>query len=130
VQQIPTQLQLEVLGRLKREQITERDAEGRFNYRKADYRNYADGDTRSVLDKGDIDTAGRGYRGSGSMYINNNDEQTSLINDEVRVYKGGSWKDRQYWLSPGERRYLLQTEARDDLGFRCAMTRVGQPAGL
>ncbi|MDA3823488.1 MAG: SUMF1/EgtB/PvdO family nonheme iron enzyme [Bacteroidales bacterium] len=118
------------LGRLKRENITERDAEGRFNYRKADYRNYADGDTRSVLESGDIDTTGRGYRGSGSMYVNNSTEQTSLIDDNVRVYKGGSWKDRAYWLSPGERRFLKQTESRDDLGFRCAMSRVGQPAGL
>ena len=23
-----------------------------------------------------------------------------MINDEVRVYKGGSWKDREYWLRP------------------------------
>jgi sulfatase modifying factor 1 len=118
------------LGRLKREEITERDAEGRFNYRKADYRNYADGDTRSVLESGDIDTTGRDYKGSGSMYVNNNTEQTSLIDDNVRVYKGGSWKDRAYWLSPGERRFLKQTDSRDDIGFRCAMTRVGQPAGL
>ena len=40
------------------------------------------------------------------------------MNDQVRVYKGGSWKDRAYWLSPGERRYLIETEARDDLGIQ------------
>lgn len=119
---------IDSLGRIKREEITERDAEGRFNYRKADYRNYQDGDARSVMPNGELDTVG--YAGTGSMYVNNNTEQTSLISDEVRVYKGGSWKDRAYWLSPGERRYLKQTEARDDLGFRCAMTRVGQPGGF
>ena len=26
----------------------------------------------------------------------------SLISDKTRVYKGGSWRDRAYWLSPGE----------------------------
>ena len=28
-----------------------------------------------------------------------------LINDAARVYKGGSWKDREYWLDPAQRRY-------------------------
>src|SRR5690606_18193791 len=32
--------------------------------------------------------------------IDKNNNRTSLINDEVRVYKGGSWKDREYWLDP------------------------------
>ena len=31
---------------------------------------------------------------------------TTLINDHVHVYKGGSWTDREYWLNPGTRRYL------------------------
>jgi formylglycine-generating enzyme len=119
---------IDSLGRIQRESITERDAEGRFNYRRADYRNYMDGDARSVQERGELDTTG--YDGTGSMYVNNNIEQTSLISDEVRVYKGGSWKDRAFWLSPGERRYLIQSEARDDLGFRCAMTRVGQETGF
>ncbi|MFW5803728.1 MAG: gliding motility lipoprotein GldJ, partial [bacterium] len=55
---------------------------------------------------------------------------STLINDEVRVYKGGSWKDRAYWMSPGTRRFAHQETARDDLGFRCAMIRVGSPTGF
>src|SRR5690606_41766171 len=51
--------------------------------------------------------------------------RTTLINDEVRVYKGGSWRDRAYWLDPAQRRYLPQYMATDDIGFRCAMSRVG-----
>ncbi len=51
--------------------------------------------------------------------------RTSLINDEVRVYKGGSWKDREYWLDPAQRRYFPQDMATDYIGFRCAMSRVG-----
>jgi gliding motility-associated lipoprotein GldJ len=51
--------------------------------------------------------------------------RTSLINDEVRVFKGGSWRDRAYWLDPAQRRYLPQYMATDYIGFRCAMSRVG-----
>jgi hypothetical protein len=25
-----------------------------------------------------------------------------LVNDKVRVYKGGSWRDRAYWLDPAQ----------------------------
>jgi formylglycine-generating enzyme required for sulfatase activity len=55
--------------------------------------------------------------------------RSSLINDMARVYKGGSWKDRVYWLSPGTRRFYQETEASDDIGFRCAMDRLGSPQG-
>ncbi len=53
--------------------------------------------------------------------------ETSLINDESRVYKGGSWRDRVYWINPGTRRFLDQNASANDIGFRCAMTRVGSP---
>ena len=50
---------------------------------------------------------------------------TSLISDKVRVYKGGSWKDVAYWMSPGTRRFLDQDSATATIGFRCAMIRAG-----
>jgi formylglycine-generating enzyme len=122
--------EIDSLGRLKKVYISEKDAEGRFNYRKSDYRNYKDGDIQSAMDRPETDTASEVYkRGSKNMYVNDATEHSSLINDNVRVYKGGSWKDRAYYLSPGTRRFLLETEARDDIGFRCAMTRVGSPSG-
>jgi formylglycine-generating enzyme required for sulfatase activity len=52
---------------------------------------------------------------------------TSLINVKARGYKGGSWKDGSYYLSPGVRRYLDETKSTDYIGFRCAMDRVGSP---
>ena len=55
-------------------------------------------------------------------------KRTTLINDEVRVYKGGSWRDRAYWLDPAQRRYFPQDMATDYIGFRCAMSRVGPKA--
>lgn len=54
---------------------------------------------------------------------------TSLINNQARVYKGGSWADRAYWAAPGTRRYLDENLSMSTLGFRCCMTRVGSPAG-
>ena len=56
--------------------------------------------------------------------------QTSLIDDHSRVYKGGSWKDRAYWLHPGTRRFLNEELSTDNIGFRCAMDRMGSPTGL
>ncbi len=96
-----------------------------------DYRNFRDGDLNSQIVEGD-DWNTAPPKGSDGMYIQ--DERpgffTSLITDDVRVYKGGSWQDRPYWLVPGTRRYLDQHKAKHDLGFRCAMTRVGSPEGF
>jgi len=50
-----------------------------------------------------------------------------LINNQARVYKGGSWKDRIHWLTPGTRRYLDQNKSANDIGFRCAMDLMGTP---
>ncbi|MGB1451589.1 MAG: gliding motility lipoprotein GldJ, partial [Marinirhabdus sp.] len=51
--------------------------------------------------------------------------RTTLVDNEVRVYKGGSWQDRDYWLDPAQRRYFPQDMATSYIGFRCAMSRVG-----
>ena len=49
----------------------------------------------------------------------------SLIDDNVRVYKGGSWRDVAYYLSPGTRRFMDQDSATATIGFRCAMINAG-----
>jgi gliding motility-associated lipoprotein GldJ len=41
----------------------------------------------------------------------------SMIDDHVRVYKGGSWKDIPYWLSAGTRRYLEEDSATSTNGL-------------
>ena len=60
-----------------------------------------------------------------SDYEKNPQAFTSLITNKARVYKGGSWKDVGYWMSPGTRRYLDQDSATATIGFRCAMIRAG-----
>ena len=68
-------------------------------------------------------------KGTSRMYHQGKgaDEIFSRITDKSRVYKGGSWKDRSYWLIPGTRRFLDEEASKDDIGFRCAMTKLGRP---
>ncbi len=121
----------------------------RRNYKKADNINYGDGDIESQMgidwntfldEKAESDTSKikiDKWNPSASMYKDNAPEgnsnemyaygESSLITDRTRVFKGGSWKDRAYWLNPGTRRFLDQDQATDAIGFRCAMDRVGAP---
>jgi len=52
--------------------------------------------------------------------------ENSMLTDELRVYKGGSWRDVTYWLAPGTRRFMHQDSATNDIGFRCAMISIGE----
>lgn len=62
----------------------------------------------------------------GRIILEKDDEtRTSQISDEVRVVKGGSWKDPIYWLDPGQRRFLHQAEATSWIGFRVAQDYQG-----
>ena len=105
-------------GELPVRAVTANENLDRRNYQESDYVDYLDGDLESSIfyDQESDD------EGKGTMYEYGT---TSLIGDNVRVYKGGSWKDRAYWLSPGTRRYLEEDQSTDFIGFRCAMDRVG-----
>ena len=50
---------------------------------------------------------------------------TTLISDKSRVYKGGSWADGPYYLTPSVRRFMNEDECSSTIGFRCAMNKVG-----
>jgi gliding motility-associated lipoprotein GldJ len=120
------------LGRLKYRDVTEEEAFDRRNYRKSDNVNYLDGDFESSLEFANED----GDKGPGSnrMYQQGKGRDQvgimSMVNDHARVYKGGSWKDRAYWMTPGSRRFLDEKQSANDIGFRCAMIRVGSPQGF
>ena len=53
------------------------------------------------------------------------------ITKTTHVYKGGSWNDRVYWLHPSSRRYLEGNKSKSTIGFRCAMSTLGDqiPSG-
>ncbi|MFQ3239254.1 MAG: gliding motility-associated lipoprotein GldJ [Olleya marilimosa] len=134
-------------GEIATQPIDEEETYLRTNFDRSDNRNFRDGDTQSSRyyadrfgdDEGETDedaSTRKMYNApkhniemdsSGNMIreYDKSNKRTSLINDEVRVYKGGSWKDREYWLDPAQRRYYPQNMATDYIGFRCAMSRVG-----
>ncbi|APZ46561.1 gliding motility lipoprotein GldJ [Polaribacter reichenbachii] len=59
------------------------------------------------------------------ILVNDEERRTTLISNKTRVYKGGSWSDREYWLDPAQRRYLPEYMATNYIGFRCVSDRVG-----
>jgi len=107
-------------GQMRYRDVTVEENLGRRNYSKADNIDYLDGDLESSIyfdQRDDSDDLVYDYA------------ETSLINDNVRVYKGGSWNDRVYWIIPGTRRFLEEDQSASTIGFRCAMTRMGSPKG-
>jgi gliding motility-associated lipoprotein GldJ len=110
------------LGRIIWRDVTEEENTQRRNYKKADNINFLDGDYSSSIFYTQEEYNTGGDKAKKRMYEWGS---TSLINDEAHVYKGGSWKDRAYWLVPGTRRFLDAEQSTDDIGFRCAMHRVG-----
>jgi len=109
------------LGRLKNRQVTEEEAMGRFNYRKADNINYLDGDYQSLAG---VDWLAPSEEGNTTNKMYEYGIST-LISDKSRVFKGGSWRDPAFYLSPAARRSLDEDKSTNYIGFRCAMGRVG-----
>ena len=138
------------LGRITMVPVDVQENAYRRNYKKSDNINYNDGDIESQMgidwnnflnedstadrsnvkiDKWNTDVS----KYEDSAKTGNSNEmytygEASLITDRTRVFKGGSWKDRAYWLNPGTRRFLDQDQSTDAIGFRCAMDRVGAPS--
>lgn len=128
-------------GSLKYIPITKRDAFMRPNYEKSDNISFNDGDISSTKNyyKDDEDVEGeakpRMYNspqtpkqiGESGLRIQQYDtkKRSTLVSDESRVFKGGSWRDREYWLDPAQRRYLPQYMATNYIGFRCATDKLG-----
>ncbi|MFM2225504.1 MAG: hypothetical protein RJA07_1706 [Bacteroidota bacterium] len=97
------------LGRIQYRAVSDSELLTRRNYNKGNNINFNDGD-----------------KNSDATY---NYQVSSLVNDNTRVYKGGSWNDRAYFLAPGTRRFLEEDQATATIGFRCVMARLGSPEG-
>jgi gliding motility-associated lipoprotein GldJ len=134
---IPTNLP----GTIKYVPITKDDATLRRNFSVANNSNIGDGDLNSSrFYKDDEDQ----FKARPNMYnspkgpeivtnaetgrttfTNDDKKRTTLISDNSRVYKGGAWSDREYWLDPAQRRYLPEYMATNFIGFRCVSDKVG-----
>jgi len=119
----------DTLGRITWRDVTVKETEGRRNYRKADNINYLYGDYSSSIYYGEKSGAEDDFASAPTKALMYDYSVTSMINDKARIYKGASWKDRAYWLSPGTKRFLDENLSTEYIGFRCAMTRVGSPVG-
>lgn len=128
-------------GQLAKEPIQGNDTYLRTNFTSSDNRDYRDGDKISSRYYRAFNEGRRMYnspeyevkRDSLGNIIAGYDEsnkRTTLISNEARVYKGGSWKDRAYWLDPAQRRFFPQDMANDYIGFRLAMSRVGSKSQM
>ncbi|WP_299666383.1 gliding motility lipoprotein GldJ [uncultured Polaribacter sp.] len=134
---IPRQLP----GTIKYVPITRDDATFRTNFSKADNANIGDGDLNSTRFYQDDEDR---FASRPSMYnspkrpsrvrdsitgrdvlTNDSKMRRTLISDQTRVYKGGSWADREYWLDPAQRRYLPEYMATNFIGFRCVSDQLG-----
>ncbi|OAB27709.1 protein involved in gliding motility GldJ [Flavobacterium fryxellicola] len=135
-------------GQIAQVPVDEQETYLRQNFDKSDNTNYRDGDKQSTryYNFGNSESDDEKSKSDKVMYnsprhnvttdslgkmvrkYDKSSTRTTLINDESRVYKGGSWRDRAYWLDPAQRRYFPQDMATDYIGFRCAMSRVGPKA--
>ncbi|MCL2026857.1 MAG: SUMF1/EgtB/PvdO family nonheme iron enzyme [Bacteroidales bacterium] len=109
------------LGRIRFQEMTTEQIGDRRNFQQADNRNFRDGDFASTISDDWLALADESGSTTDKVY----DERSSLINDNSRVVKGGSYRDRAYWLSPAGRRFLDQDRSEAWIGFRCAMSRIG-----
>ena len=131
-------------GEILQVPVDENETYLRTNFSESDNRDYRDGDKRSSrYYQSFADDESESGDGTNRMYnspiqkvyadstgaldrqYDKSSSRTTLVDNEVRVYKGGSWRDRDYWLDPAQRRYFPQDMATDYIGFRCAMSRVG-----
>jgi len=131
-------------GEIAQVPVDEQETYLRQNFDKSNEINYRDGDKQStrfyrfVDEEGEakvdekkrmydspLHRVGKDTTGKLDRKFDKSTKRTTLIGDDVRVYKGGSWRDRAYWLDPASRRFCQQDIASDHIGFRCAMSRVG-----
>jgi gliding motility-associated lipoprotein GldJ len=136
-------------GEILQVPVDESETYLRTNFSDSDNRDYRDGDKRSTRyyqtfggdgdSESEVEDGKRMYNspkhqvfadsiGTLDRQYDKSTKRTTLVNNEVRVYKGGSWRDRDYWLDPAQRRYFPQDMSTDYIGFRCAMSRVGSKA--
>jgi gliding motility-associated lipoprotein GldJ len=133
-------------GQIAQVPVDDNETYLRTQFSTSDNRNYRDGDRSSTryFNFGSSEEESEGKDDKFRMYespkhsitvddslgvmvkkYDKSNNRTTLVNDDVRVYKGGSWRDRAYWLDPASRRYFPQDMATDYIGFRNAMSKVG-----
>jgi gliding motility-associated lipoprotein GldJ len=122
------------VGNIPQVPVSDFKNDRRRNYRQADNINYLDGDWASLYDVETWIPEGKNSNSEATDRMYRKDQASasanavySLVGDHARIVKGGSWKDINWWMSSGHRRYLDEDESAAYIGFRCAMDRLGAP---
>lgn len=117
-----TEKYIDTLGQLQERVLSNEELAERKNYRDSYALNYNDGDFKSTIQNDWTNQEGESDEYTNEMYEYG---VTTLISDKARVYKGGSWADGAYYLSPSVRRFMNEDESSSTIGFRCAMNKIG-----
>ena len=115
------------IGRMVKRPVTVKndddDLGNKRNYKRSDNISFLDGDFSSS-----VHFRNEAYKEKSKVSkLMYETAKHTLLSDRSRVYKGGSWRDRVFWQTPGARRHLDERQSTDFIGFRCAMHRVGSP---
>ena len=128
---------LDLPGTIKYDTIASDDVALRRNFTKSKNADINDGDINSSRDFGKDKMEQSMYNSpekpkfikdpeTGITKVEyDTEKRTTLISDNTRVYKGGAWSDREYWLDPAQRRYLPEYMATNYIGFRCVSDKLG-----
>ena len=128
---------LDLPGTIKYDPIASDDVALRRNFTKSKNADINDGDINSSRDFGKDKMEQSMYNSpnrpefikdplTGITKVEyDTEKRTTLISDNTRVYKGGAWSDREYWLDPAQRRYLPEYMATNYIGFRCVSDKLG-----
>ncbi|MDB4242385.1 gliding motility lipoprotein GldJ, partial [Polaribacter sp.] len=128
---------LDLPGTIKYDPIASDDVALRRNFTKSKNADINDGDINSSRDFGKDKMEQSMYNSpnrpefikdplTGITRVEyDTEKRTTLISDNTRVYKGGAWSDREYWLDPAQRRYLPEYMATNYIGFRCVSDKLG-----
>lgn len=119
---IYTEKVIDSLGKIHEVPVSLEEIANRKNYRESYNLNYNDGDHKSTIQNDWTNKEEDTEEYTSQMYEYG---VTTLISDKSRVYKGGSWADGPYFLSPSIRRFLNEDESSSTIGFRCAMNKIG-----
>ncbi len=125
-------------GQIKQVPVNEDETYLRTQFNRSDNINFRDGDKQSSRyfgQQGEIEVEKRMYNSPQHQVktdsigmvreYDKSSERTTLIDNDIRVIKGGSWRDRAYWLDPAQRTFYPQDMSTDYIGFRNAMSMAG-----
>ena len=113
-------------GEIASEELSEDDLR-RINYTRAENRDFQDGDNESTREFASSSSSlNRPMYSDPTLTKSSSTKRLTLISNEARVYKGGSWLDRSYYLDPAQRRFYPEYFATNFIGFRNAMSYMGE----